>query len=101
MTSSPEMPVRLRFDLLEKWHVAQRAGNLESEPTAPDSDVRLGDGDSFSAMFGHAHGAQIPEAQEAAESNSLWKHRKPASSCPAKIPGNSRSRVFLRLHLRK
>jgi hypothetical protein len=71
MTFSPGVHVRPRLGLLEIWFFAETAGNWESEPTVPGSDARLGDGDWLSAIFGHAHGAQILESHWWAELQSL------------------------------
>lgn len=88
------MSLRPRFDLLEKWHVVQSTGHWESEPTAPDSDAQLGDGDSISAIYGHAHGAQILEAQDAAEAAHFWKRSKPATACPVVCGGQFQVQSF-------
>jgi hypothetical protein len=80
------------------WHIAQSAGNWDRETAAPGSDARLGDGGSLSAIVGHAHGAQIPEAQFTIRGSFLATLLNLAA---AHFRGNSRARVFLRPHLRK
>jgi len=51
--------------------IAQTAGTWEGEAAAPGSYAWLGDGASRSSIVGHAHGAQIPEAQTRTELQTL------------------------------